>query len=622
VIDLAAFQAAIETAPEAVFWMDRDGRFVYVNERACTSLGYTREELSVLHVWDIDPCVDRARWLQLWSEISVGRTMETKHCRKDGSLVPVEVSAKDLDVDGTRLRVAFVRDMSERKAVTDALRRTQSAVDRAREAIFWIKADARLVYVNDAACQSLGYAREELLGLTVPDIDPSVTLEKWAEDWRRSRETRSFVVETMHRSKSGHTFPVEVAVNFMQFEGEEYNCVYTRDISERKRAEEEKARLESQLLHSKKLETVGRLAGGVAHDFNNMLAVILGYTELIMKRLPATDPLLEDLQEIQKAASRSRDTTKQLLAFSRKQLTAPKAVDLDTLVAMAQKALLRLIGEDIDLRCPRVDGLWKVLFDPSQIDQMLVNLIVNARDAMPDGGTITIETANVRIDEAYCRNHAEATPGDYVVLAVSDDGAGMDGETLSHIFEPFFTTKDLGKGTGLGLATVYGMIKQNGGFISVDSKPGRGSTFRLYMPRTEGAIAEASIAPGPPAGRGSGTILVVEDDDMVRNLTKSMLQALGYTALTAATPDIALSLCEKLDVKIDLLMSDIVMPGMKGPELYQRVRAIRPDVTVLFMSGYASNVVIHRDMLDKEVNFLQKPFAIADLASHVRAAMR
>jgi two-component system cell cycle sensor histidine kinase/response regulator CckA len=271
VIDRALFQAAIETAPEAVFWMDRDGRFVYVNERACTSLGYTREELSALHVWDIDPNVDRTRWSRLWSEISVGLTMETQHLRKDGSLVPVDVSAKDLDVDGTRLRVAFVRDMSERKAVTDALLRTQSAVDRAREAIFWIRSDARFVYVNDAACQSLEYAREELLGMTVPDIDPNVTWEKWAEDWRRSRESRSFVVETMHRSKSGRTFPVEVAVNFMQFEGEEYNCVYTRDISERKRAEEEKARLESQLLHAQKLETVGRLAGGVAPDFTHRL---------------------------------------------------------------------------------------------------------------------------------------------------------------------------------------------------------------------------------------------------------------------------------------------------------------------------------------------------------------
>jgi CheY-like chemotaxis protein len=348
----------------------------------------------------------------------------------------------------------------------------------------------------------------------------------------------------------------------------------------------------------------------------------LGYVELIAGSLPEDDVLLEPLGEIKKAAYRSRDTTRQLLAFSRKQVIAPRAVDLNALVEDAKNALLRLIGEDIELVFRPGDGLWKVVFDPAQVEQTLVNLIVNARDALPDGGRITVETANVAIDDAYCRDRVEIKPGDYVALTISDDGIGMDDETLSHIFEPFFSTKEMGKGTGLGLATVYGMIKQNDGFINVSSQVGRGSTFTLYIPRMQGEVLEASPVVEGPAHRGRGAVLLVEDNEMVRDLTQSMLQTLGYTVLSADTARAALSLCDNPGRRIDLLLSDVVMPDMKGPELRDKARALRPGLDVLFMSGYAPSLVVGQGPSGEPVHFIQKPFTMAELSRGVQQAMR
>jgi PAS domain S-box-containing protein len=394
------------------------------------------------------------------------------------------------------------------------------------------------------------------------------------------------------------------------------------EITERKRAEEEKTRLESQLIQAQKMESVGRLAGGVAHDFNNMLSVILGYADLIKSRLSPDDPLLKDILAIERAAGHSRDVTRQLLAFSRKQIIDPKPMELNDLLGVTEKTLSRLIGEDIDLRFFPAEKLWKIRFDPSQMNQILVNLVVNARDAMPGGGKLTIETANACLDEAYCRRHLGFRPGDYVLLAVSDDGIGMDREVLSHVFEPFFTTKEVGKGTGLGLATIYGIVKQNGGFINVYSEPGQGTTFKIYIPRIvaeEGKVVLRTEE--PPVGHATGRILLVEDDEMVREVTKDILTAIGYTVLAVETPHEAVSLSEKPDERIDLLLTDVVMPGLSGKELSDRVKAVRPDAKVLFMSGYTSNVIVHHGMLEAGVHFIQKPFSMRDLARKVREVM-
>jgi two-component system, cell cycle sensor histidine kinase and response regulator CckA len=394
------------------------------------------------------------------------------------------------------------------------------------------------------------------------------------------------------------------------------------EITERKRAEEEKPRLESQLIQAQKMESVGRLAGGVAHDFNNMLSVILGYADLIKSRLSSADPLLKDILAIEKAAGHSRDVTRQLLAFSRKQIIAPQPVDLNDLLGVTEKTLARLIGEDIDLHFYPEEALWKIRFDPAQMNQILVNLMVNARDAMPDGGKLTIETANTHLDEAYCRNHLGFKPGCYVLLTVSDNGIGMDREVLSHVFEPFFTTKEVGKGTGLGLATIYGIVKQNGGFINVYSEPGQGTTFKIYIPRIVEEDGEVALrAEEAPLVHATGRILLVEDDEMVREVTKDILEAIGYTVLAAETPQAAVSLSENPEERIDLLLTDVVMPGLSGKELSDRVKAVRPDAKVLFMSGYTSNVIVHHGILEAGVHFIQKPFSMRDLARKVRQVM-
>jgi len=395
-----------------------------------------------------------------------------------------------------------------------------------------------------------------------------------------------------------------------------------RDITEKIKAEEERAKIEQQLQQAQKMESVGRLAGGVAHDFNNMITVILGYAELIKLRLPPDSSLLKDIGEIEKAAIRSRDMTRQLLAFSRKAIIAPKNINLNSLIADTQKTILRLLGEDIDLKFYPGKDLWKIKVDPSQMEQILINLAVNARDSMPHGGKLTIETENVRLNDAYCKMHAGFIPGYYALLGVSDEGIGMDKETLQQIFEPFFTTKEMGKGTGLGLSMVYGIVQQNNGFINVYSEPGKGTTFKIYIPRSDEEIVVQEVEEEPPAAASTGTILLVEDDNMVRRLTTDMLEAIGYQTVSAGSPHEAMALIEKHEGQIDLIITDVVMPGMSGKELIEKIEAVRPGMRVLYMSGYTTNVIAHRGVLDEGVNFIQKPFSIGDLARKINSILK
>jgi two-component system, cell cycle sensor histidine kinase and response regulator CckA len=396
----------------------------------------------------------------------------------------------------------------------------------------------------------------------------------------------------------------------------------SRDITERKHAEAEKEKLQAQLAQAQKMESVGRLAGGVAHDFNNMLSVILGHVELAQERVGPDEALHTDLQEIQKAARSSADLTRQLLAFARKQTVAPTVLDLNQTVEGMLKMLRRLIGEDIELAWLPGDNIAPVFIDPSQVDQILANLCVNARDAIVGVGKITIETTGVSFDDAYCVDHAGFAPGDFVMLSVSDDGCGMDAETQSHLFEPFFTTKGTGRGTGLGLATVYGVVKQNQGLISIYSEPGQGTTFKIYLPRH---AAPADLLPvreqaSAPAAVGE-TILLAEDEPAILQLTTLMLEGLGYTVIAAGTPGEAIRLAREHTGRIDLLMTDVVMPEMNGRDLAGNLLSIYPDIRRLFMSGYTANVIAHRGVLDKGVHFLQKPFSKNDLAAKVREAL-
>jgi CheY-like chemotaxis protein len=369
------------------------------------------------------------------------------------------------------------------------------------------------------------------------------------------------------------------------------------------------------------MESIGRLAGGVAHDFNNMLQSILAHSELALSDITDDHPLHENLVEIRKAASRSAELTRQLLAFARKQTVSPIVLDLNDTVTGMLKMLRRLIGEDIELIWKPGANLWSIKMDPTQVDQILANLGVNARDAITGVGTLTIETENIFLDETYLDDHAGFKPGDYIRLSVSDDGCGMDKDVLRNIFDPFFTTKDVGKGTGLGLATVYGIVKQNNGWISVYSEPDKGTTFNIYLPR---APYKAKVLPPKedvkPA-RGTETVLFVEDDDSILQLGAAILKRFGYTVFTARSPGEALSLVRKQTGTIHLLITDVVMPGMNGKDLRDKIAALRPEIKVLFMSGYSADIIAHQGILESDVHFLQKPFSVNNLAAKVREVL-
>jgi two-component system cell cycle sensor histidine kinase/response regulator CckA len=394
------------------------------------------------------------------------------------------------------------------------------------------------------------------------------------------------------------------------------------DITERKQAEEDRAKLEEQLRQAQKMESVGRLAGGVAHDFNNLLTVIQGHCDLMQIQMSDRDPLLKEVKHIQQAGERAASLTRQLLAFSRRQMLAPIVLDLNDLLANLRRMLERLIGEDITLTTVLAPGLWSVTADPGQIEQVIMNLAINARDAMPTGGKLTIETGNVHLDDSYARTHPEALVGPCVMLAVSDTGHGMDEPTRSRIFEPFFTTKEPGRGTGLELATVYGIVKQSEGDILVYSKPGHGTTFKIYLPASEtGAISLHTSHTQPVTRGGNETILLVEDEEMVRDLVRIVLQNAGYSVLEAPHGKAALSLSAQHQGPIDLLMTDVVMPEIGGRELAEQLKALRPQMKVLFMSGYTDDVVVRYGLLTAEVEFLPKPFSPSVLASKVREVL-
>ncbi|MBU1566057.1 MAG: response regulator [Proteobacteria bacterium] len=394
------------------------------------------------------------------------------------------------------------------------------------------------------------------------------------------------------------------------------------DVTECKQAEDEREKLAAQLQQAQKMESVGLLAGGVAHDFNNKLTIILGYTEMLLGKVAPTEPLFADLQEIQQAAKHSADLTRQLLAFARKQVVTPKILELNDMVDGMLNMLRRLIGENIDLLWRPVSGLWQVKIDPSQIDQILANLCVNARHAIAGVGRLTIQTANIVLDSDYCSDHIGSVPGEYVHLTVSDDGCGMNEETLARIFEPFFTTKAFGEGTGLGLATVYGAVKQNNGFIYVESRPGSGTTFNIYLPRHRSITLQVpqEVAAEPIEG-GRETILLVEDEGAILKMATIMLQNLGYTVLATNSPVEAIRLAKVHTGAISLLMTDVVMPEMNGRDLEEHLASFIPQLKCLFMSGYTADIISRQGKLDPDLHFIQKPFSASDLAAKVRKAL-
>ncbi|WP_161626908.1 ATP-binding protein [Desulfospira joergensenii] len=480
-----------------------------------------------------------------------------------------------------------------------------------------------VLFINDKFTELFGYTLEDLSSAekwwktAYPD---KAYREKVQQSWTDAVELaqknkKDIAMQTWElTTKEG----LKRTCEFNMVPLDEIGLIIINDITHREAALLEKEKLEKQLQQAQKLESIGRLAGGVAHDFNNMLSIILGNSEILLEELELNYQVLSNVKEIQKAAERSANLTRQLLAFARKQTISPKIINLNRAIKGMLKMLERLIGEDIDLSwCPNKD-IWSVKIDPSQIDQMLANLCVNARDAIADVGKVTIETGNAHFDENYCREHQGFKPGDYVLIGISDNGCGMDKATIENLFEPFFTTKKIGEGTGLGLATVYGIVKQNKGFINVYSEPGEGTTFKIYLPRYKAPRIEgAAIAKEKPQ-KGSETILLVEDENSILKMTKMMLERLGYKVLAANTPGKAIEISNRSETQIHLLMTDVVMPSMNGRELAETILKSSPEIKCLFTSGYTANVIAHRGVLDEGLNFINKPFSKQDLSVKIR----
>ncbi|MCC6698407.1 MAG: PAS domain S-box protein [Candidatus Hydrogenedentes bacterium] len=629
-------ESAIETCLTAIGMGTPDGVLIYVNPAMQRMWAYPDPGM-LLGRFVADIFASRTHVSEILEVIrEQGFWMgEITAVRSDGSHFEVELAMSAVkQSDGAiAYLVGSCIDVTERNRALKALHSSEERLRLALQAselgMYDFNIQTGTSDVSPEYAQVLGYEPHEYdsstanwLELIHPDDRERMQNSRLAflrGDMERAKES-----EFRIRRKDGEYIWVRVdgKVEFSEETGLPIRAVGTmKDITEQKRAAELREQLEAQLAQAQKMESVGRLAGGIAHDFNNMLTVILGYTEMIKAQLPENDPLLEDVAAIEKAGSHSRDITRQLLAFSRRQVVQPIPLDLNDSINLTRKTLARLIGEDIELQFHPGDHLWMIHVDPSQIDQILVNLAVNARDAMSQGGRLILETANVLLDEAYCRDHPGTAPGGYVVLHVSDTGIGMDKDTAARAFEPFFTTKEVGKGTGLGLATVYGIVSQSGGHIHVYSEPGKGTTFSLYIPRYMGR-QERDLPPDESAPiHGIGTILMVEDEAMVREMTKTMLQTLGYRVLEAEGPREALVLCENSREPIDLLMTDVVMPVMNGRQLRDRVIEMKPGIRVLYMSGYTASVVL-KDLPGENVHFVQKPFTLRELSRRVREAMQ
>jgi len=628
-------RSVLDNIPQRVFWKDRNSAFVGFNKPFVLDCGYEdpselvgknsyeTPSATIADVYDAD---DR-------EVMESGRpkiNYEEPQIRADGTHAWLMTSKVPMyDQDGQVIGVlGTYSDITERKLMEEALRESEAQfrtlVESAPQAIF-IQNQGHFAYVNRETLRLFGAKSQELLlGESVikrfhPDHHAEVL-----ERIRLLIEEKKPVPLLKEKILKLDGTAIDVEVNAVPFRyGEESGALFfASEITDRMRAEGERKILEEQLFQAHKMESVGRLAGGVAHDFNNMLGVIIGRAEVALDQVGKTDPHYENLQEILKAAHRSADLTRQLLAFARKQTAIPKILDLNDTISSMLKMLRRLIGEDIDLHWAPGPDVWKIKIDPSQVDQILANLVVNARDAISGVGAITMRTGNIAIADSTPADHLEFIPGDYVQLTVSDTGEGMSQEVRENIFEPFFTTKELGEGTGLGLSTVYGIVKQNDGFIYVASELGKGTTFNIYLPRfaTETAQIPSEEATGQRP-TGTETILLVEDDEAILNLSKMILEKLSYTVLAAHTPLHAIHLVEEHPSEIHLLITDVVMPQMNGRELAEQLIATRPNLKCLYMSGYTADLITHRGILDEGVNFIQKPFGTNDLAAKVRRVL-
>ena len=610
---------AVEQSPAAVVITNVAGEIEYVNRKFSDITGHAQAGVIGRNPRFLKSgLTPLATYQELWATILSGAVWhgEFQNRRKNHELYWNRATISPVkDANGTVTHfVAIQEDVTEQKRAAVALLESEGRYRAVADATFdgiLLSRNGTILDANRGITEIFGYQRVDIVGRT---MDQFVAPESRVEVQRLFGASVEGVFEVVGLRKDGTKVRLECIVRNTTHEGEPARLTALRDVSHRRL-------LEEQLRQSQKMEAVGRLAGGVAHDFNNLLTVITSYSQLVMEDMGAADPRRADLTEVQKAANGAATLTRQLLAFSRQQVLEPKVIALDEVVAGAGKMLKRLIGEDIELVTVLAPDLWAVKADPGQIEQVVMNLAVNARDAMPDGGKLTIETVNQELGQEYTEEHRLVPPGSYVLLSVSDSGTGMDEATQARLFEPFFTTKAQGKGTGLGLATVYGIVKQSGGFIWVYSELGRGTTFKVYLPRVDEAVSAPSAPASPQSLHGAETILLAEDAAPVRSVAREVLRRHGYRVLTAADGRTALELADTHPGTIDLLITDVIMPELSGRQLADRLVERLPQLKVLFVSGYTDDAIVRHGILEPGIAFLQKPFSPESLARKVREVL-
>ncbi len=616
------YRMLFDLESDAILLIDNEsGRILESNAAASQLYGYTPEELRQLHNHDLS--AEPADTKRVTQTSEVGAAVVTVplrfHRKKDGTVFPTEITGRFFEDNGRPVHIAAIRDVTARwqaeRALQESEERFRTILEHAPDAVY-VQVNGLFAYVNAAAVRLLGAESPlDVVGQPIIDRVHPDFRDRVRDRIRVTHDDRQAVppLEQEYLRYDGSAVSVEVSATPITYLGQPASLVFARDISRRKR-------LEAELGQAQKLDSIGQIAGGIAHDFNNMLNVIGGYTELALTRLRSDDPLRTQLLEVKQATDRAADLTRQLLAFSRRQTSAPKLIDLSQHVLASEGMMRRLLGEAVTLRLQTGAAPAFVRIDPAQLDQVLVNLLSNARDATSGAGAVHVETNTVTIEPSQDASYGECEPGAYVELTVTDNGCGMDDATRGRIFEPFFTTKGGSGAAGLGLAVVYGVVRQHQGCLTVSSSPGHGSAFRLYLPRQEAAqLPGHKSAPALPySGLGYEVVLVVEDEDQVRRLVVTALERSGYRVLQAATPEAALEIVERTAGTIDLLLTDVIMPGMDGAELQRRLLRLRPGIRTLFMSGYTASIMGDHGILEDGVYFIQKPFSVVDLTRKVR----
>lgn len=614
----------LDHASVCAFRLDQDGRILYANRKACDSLGYSQAELLTMSACDIDPVVNREIWPSTWQKLCAegSNTFESWHRRKDGTVFPIEVNATLIESEGRRYALALTKDITERKSLYESLRISQFIFDNAPVGIFLIKDGGHITNVNEHACRYLGYTKEELSRMNVMDIDRGYSEQEAEQLWLRQQQNKGIdTFETVHCKKDGTEFPVEISRILMEFNDVPYRVSFAKDISERKEAERQRLKMEAHMREAQKMESLGTLAGGIAHDFNNILTAILGYAELAQFNCPANSNLENYVSEIHQAGCRAKELVQQILTFSRQGRSEKGPLDIGRVVAEALKLIKASVPADIEIRENISPNLAAVFADEIQIHQIVMNLCTNAHHAMKTtGGTLEVSLTAVSVLEQDAPSHPGMNPGNYIKLSIADTGCGIPPNIINRVFDPYFTTKPTGEGTGLGLSTVHGIVKDHGGSIKVYSEVGGGTIFHVFLPAAD-AAAQTAGEQAEQLPTGNESILFVDDEKTLIDLGRDLLERLGYRVETLASSIDAVEAFRADPQKYDLIISDMTMPKMTGDEMARQIKAIRPDIPIILCSGFSERLHARTTEALGVSAVLMKPVTYTDLAHTVRRVL-